>query len=123
MQAENPKRSCVWFHRVISGLNSPTSTDHPEILKYIDERPNVVNHSDEANPQTLLHTLKNKKMKEVMDIENIFTYDATWTPKGTCTVVFLEDQLIYLYFNGGGQYIYSTFGNCKVAGRTRYLSD
>lgn len=82
LQAENPKRSCVWFHRVISGLDLSGHAENPEVLKYVDCRPNEEDHSDDAHPQVLLHNLKNKKMKEAMHIENIFTYDATWTPRG-----------------------------------------
>ena len=56
------------------------------MLKYLDDRPNGIKHSDEAHPQVLLHNLKNEKMKEAMAIENIFTYDSTWTPKGNFIV-------------------------------------
>ena len=31
LQVENPKRSCVWFHRAINGLDS--DSDNPEALK------------------------------------------------------------------------------------------
>ena len=82
LQAENPKRSCVWFHRIISGLDSPEHAKNPEVLKYRDYCLDEVCHRDDAHPQTLLHKLKKKKMKEVMHIENIFTYDTPWTPKG-----------------------------------------
>ncbi|KAJ7389992.1 hypothetical protein OS493_028047 [Desmophyllum pertusum] len=82
LQAENPKRSCAWFHRVISGLDSSGHAENPEVHKYTDCCPDGVCLDDGAHPQALLHKLKNKKMKEAMEIENIFTYDATWTPKG-----------------------------------------
>ena len=91
LQAENPKRSCVWLHRVISGLNSPANAEHPEVLKYLDDKPNGTEHNDETHPQVLLHNLKNKKMKEAMALENIFTYDVTWTPKGNS---FMEISLV-----------------------------
>ena len=82
LQAENPKRSCVWFHRIISGLDSPAHTKNPEVLKYRDYCLDELCHRDNAHPQALLYKLKNKRMKEVMHIENIFTYDTPWTPKG-----------------------------------------
>ena len=82
VQAETPKRSCVWFHRVISGLESSEHTQNPVVLRYRDYCTNEMCHSGDAHPQVLLHNLKNKKMKETMHIENIFTYDAPWTPKG-----------------------------------------
>ena len=82
LQAENTKRSCVWFHRVISGLESSEDGDNAEFLKYTDYCPDGLCLNDGTHPQALLHNLKNKKMKEVMHDENIFTYDATWTPKG-----------------------------------------
>ena len=82
LQAENPKRTCVWFHRVLSGLDSSEHAQNPMVLKYRDNYPNGMCHNDECHPQVLLHNLKNKKMKEAMQIENIFTYDAPWTPKG-----------------------------------------
>lgn len=82
LRVENPKRSCVWFHRVISGLDSPENADHPDVLKYLDHRPDEKEYSDDTHPKVLLDNLKNKRMKETMDLANIFTYDAAWTPKG-----------------------------------------
>ncbi len=52
------------------------------VLKYRDYCPNEMCDSDDVHPQILLHNLKNKKMKEAMQIENIYTYDTPWTPKG-----------------------------------------
>lgn len=72
----------MWFHRVINGLESSEDGDNAEFLKYTDYCPDGLCLNDGTHPQTLLHNLKNKKMKEVMHAENIFTYDATWTPKG-----------------------------------------
>ena len=82
VQAENPKRSCVWFHRIISGLESPEHAKNPEVFKYRDYCLDEQCDRDNAHPQALLHKLKNKKMREVMHVENIFTYDTPWTPKG-----------------------------------------
>lgn len=82
LQAENPKRSCVWFHRIINGLESSEDGDNAEVLKYTDYCPDGLCLNDSTHPQALLHNLKNKKMKEAMHVENVFTYDATWTPKG-----------------------------------------
>lgn len=82
LQAENPKRSCVWFHRMISGLDSPDHAKNPTVLKYRDYCLDELCDRNDAHPHALLHKLKNKKMKEVMHIENIFTYDTPWTPKG-----------------------------------------
>ena len=83
LQAENPKRSCVWFHRIISGIDSPEHTsNNSDVLKYRDYSPDGICLSDDVHPQYLLHNLKNKKIKEAMPVENIFTYDVTWTPKG-----------------------------------------
>ena len=82
IQAENTKRSCVWFHRVINGLESSEDGDNAEVLKYTDYCPDGLCLNDSTHPQALLHNLKNKKMREVMHEENIFTYDPTWTPKG-----------------------------------------
>jgi len=72
----------VWFHRIINGLESSDDGDNDEVLKYTDHCPDGLCLNDSTHPQALLHSLKNKKMKEVMNVENIFTYDATWTPKG-----------------------------------------
>ena len=83
LQAENTKQSCVWFHRVINGLESSEDGDNAEVLKYTDYCPDGLCLNDGTHPQVLLHNLKNKKMKDVIHVENIFTYDATWTPKGT----------------------------------------
>ena len=73
----------MWFHRVISGLDSPENADHPDVLKYLDHRPDEKEYSDDTHPKVLLDNLKNKRMKETMDLANIFTYDAAWTPKGS----------------------------------------
>lgn len=80
LQVENPKRSCVWFHRAINGLDS--DSDNPEALKYTDHCPGGICLNDGAHPQALLHNLKNEKMKQAVDAENTFTYDVTWTPNG-----------------------------------------
>ena len=80
LKVENPKRSCVWFHRAINGLDS--DSDNPEALKYTDHCPGGVCLNDGAHPQALLHNLKNEKMKQAVDTENTFTYDVTWTPNG-----------------------------------------
>ena len=82
LQAENTKRSCVWFHRIINGLEPSEDGDNAEVLKYTDHCPDGVCLNDGTHPQALLHNLKSKKMKEAMHVENIFTYNATWTPKG-----------------------------------------
>ncbi|XP_022797421.1 NACHT domain- and WD repeat-containing protein 1-like isoform X3 [Stylophora pistillata] len=80
LEVGNPKRSCVWFHRTINGLDS--DADNPEVLKYTDNCPDGICLADGTHPQALLHNLKNEKMKQAMDTENIFTYDVTWTPNG-----------------------------------------
>lgn len=72
----------MWFHRVINGLESSEDGDNAEMLKYTDYCPDGLCLNDGTHPQALLNKLKNKKMKEVMHVENIFTYDPTWTPKG-----------------------------------------
>jgi len=92
LQAENPKRSCVWFHRIINGLESSEDGDNAEVLKYTDYCPDGLCLNDSTHPQALLHNLKNKKMKEAMYVENIFTYDATWTSKGN-NVIKYNDNL------------------------------
>lgn len=52
LKADNPKRSCVWFHRIISGLPSSENAEHPNVLKYVDYGPNGVDSNDEAHPQS-----------------------------------------------------------------------
>lgn len=65
------------------------------MLKYTDHCAGGVCLNDGTHPQALLHNLKNKKMKQVMEIENIFTYDATWTPKGNCLIYNFIDLIYY----------------------------
>ena len=91
LDVENRKKSCVWFHRAISGLDTQDNAEHPEVLKYLDVRPDGEAHSDESRPKVLLENLKNKRMKEAIDSANLFTYDVTWTPKGNrCFTAKLE---------------------------------
>ena len=87
LDVEHRKKSCVWFHRVISGLDTQNNAEHPEVLKYLDLRPDGEAHSDESRPKVLLENLKNERMKEAIDSANLFTYDVTWTHKGNCCFV------------------------------------
>lgn len=93
LDVENRKKSCVWFHRVISGLDTQNNAEHPEVLKYLDLRPDGEAHSDESRPKVLLENLKNERMKEAIDSANLFTYDVTWTPKGNCCFVAANSEL------------------------------
>ena len=83
LKADNPKRSCLWFHRVVSGLDPDEHSKNPVAANYIDYCADGKDRCGKDHPQSLLHNLKNKKMKETLHLDNIFTYDATWTPRGT----------------------------------------
>lgn len=73
----------MWFYCVISGLDLLENVDYLDVLKYLDYWFDEKEYSDDIYLKVFLDNLKNKRMKEIMDLVNIFIYDVVWMLKGS----------------------------------------